>query len=610
MIRLAVKGAEPAIGYGVMVALYPPAAVARSVAHPDGTPAGELHITLADLGDVDTMPDGFDVPLQDMLEQADLGGPLSGQVGGLGRFPEGPNGEPVWVPVDVPGLVELRQQVVAACAAAGVPAAAGHGYTPHLTLGYNITADPVPATPVVFDTVWLVIGGQRVPYPLRPMETKAAQPPAGQRPEPPPVDGKPLSPGEMAAPTEDDPDADPRALSPDGAVGYFADKWGEMEAWFFDDGDTLVGYVRTPQEVIRIDDIDEWAREVDEAGLELKDPPTGDETPPASAPQAGRDSKSPPPATDGAGGGPTPEGDDGVDLFDFSDLDGDDEMQTKHMPGQHQQRRHGNRYGIRSGVRVLTRAATRPMGQAMRGPSGPSGTSAPSTRQRDRAEVTPAKQRPALEVVDDTDTRLPFRYDKVGSLQDLWEMNTDDATADDVFKAKLRATDPDLAEELDMLYEQKLEQVLLAQKKERMAAAAKKAAALARAEQRGERGGMAGSDMSEKEAMAELERAALARLDRAKAEIGAWFWSRDAVGKMERGDLPGYSEQDIFTGRVPRDFLNRHVSEELGRWFDENGWPTGLRKGAGGVRDNTNERPYGEWERGRGSGRRGGSRRR
>jgi hypothetical protein len=77
--------------------------------------------------------------------------------------------------VDVPGLTELRQSVVAALESAGHPQQSEHGFTPHMTLGYDLPElDPVPATPVTFDTAYLVVGEQRFPLPLN---GEPAQPP-------------------------------------------------------------------------------------------------------------------------------------------------------------------------------------------------------------------------------------------------------------------------------------------------------------------------------------------------------------------------------------------------------------------------------------------------
>lgn len=178
------KTAEQATGTGVMVALYPPPDVAEALAHPDGSPAGDLHVTLAYLGDADDLTVTTD-QLADTVRGALLPDEtgLSGTVGGLGQFPDGGDGTPVYVPVDVPGLSDLRERIVAAITGspAGEALRGDHGFTPHLTLGYDLDVDPVESTPVVFDTVHVVVGGEHVQVPLNqpaaaraPMEAKDA----------------------------------------------------------------------------------------------------------------------------------------------------------------------------------------------------------------------------------------------------------------------------------------------------------------------------------------------------------------------------------------------------------------------------------------------------
>ena len=161
-----VKGAEPMIGSGAMVALYLDPDTAAQVAQDGGNPAEELHVTLAFLGDGSDVPDPQALAGQ-LAPAVARSGALTGSIGGIGTFPPGETGTPVWVPVDVPGLIELRQSVVAALEAAGVPQQSEHGYTPHLTLGYDLpTIEPVASTPVTFDQVFLVVGPRRIPISL------------------------------------------------------------------------------------------------------------------------------------------------------------------------------------------------------------------------------------------------------------------------------------------------------------------------------------------------------------------------------------------------------------------------------------------------------------
>lgn len=190
------KAAEKAIGNGVMVALYPDAQTAAQLAVPDGSPADELHVTLGYLGHDNELAVPEDRLVQAVEDAVGEMVPLSGQLGGLGRFPAGPDGVPVYVPVDVPGLEVLRQKVVDSLAANGAPVNGQHGYTPHLTLGYDVDATDVPPTPVDFDTVWVVIGQSKTPVKIGATGATATPPPDTSSPDEPappatePMEGK------------------------------------------------------------------------------------------------------------------------------------------------------------------------------------------------------------------------------------------------------------------------------------------------------------------------------------------------------------------------------------------------------------------------------------
>ncbi|WP_043636822.1 2'-5' RNA ligase family protein [Nonomuraea candida] len=158
-----------------MVSLTIPADVAEQVAVEGGLPAAELHVTLAYLGeglDDATLADAALVVERVAAEH----GPLSGIIGGVGVFPEGEDGIPAWVPVDVSGLTELRQKVVQALDEAGIWYAVDHGFTPHMTLTYLAPGDPMPApvepTPVTFGALTLAVEDDHEDFPL----TGAAEP--------------------------------------------------------------------------------------------------------------------------------------------------------------------------------------------------------------------------------------------------------------------------------------------------------------------------------------------------------------------------------------------------------------------------------------------------
>ncbi|WP_370419002.1 HK97 family phage prohead protease [Streptomyces sp. QH1-20] len=166
-----VKAAEQQVGRGAMVALYIPAGIAGKIAHRDGTAPRDLHITLAYFGDAADQLPGHPDDLAGVVAAAlDGAVPLTGKIGGIGRFPDAGDGEPVFVPVDVPGLSELRERVISALALSSLAGAlrTDHGFTPHITLGYGLPADTpvVPPLPVAFDTVHVVRGPDATPIRL------------------------------------------------------------------------------------------------------------------------------------------------------------------------------------------------------------------------------------------------------------------------------------------------------------------------------------------------------------------------------------------------------------------------------------------------------------
>jgi hypothetical protein len=85
------KTAEKNAGKGSMIALYPDPDVAKQLAHPDGSDAGDLHITLAFLPDNEHTAEDLAGMLAPAAQACP---PLAGQVGGIGQFPPGTTGHP------------------------------------------------------------------------------------------------------------------------------------------------------------------------------------------------------------------------------------------------------------------------------------------------------------------------------------------------------------------------------------------------------------------------------------------------------------------------------------------------------------------------------------
>ena len=94
-------------------------------------------------------------------------GPLTGEVSGVTDFRAGPDGVPTVALIDVAGLNEIRADLVRALEMVGVPQRSEHGYTPHLTLGYELDGQPdVAGIPVTFDAVEVVFGQDTTVIPL------------------------------------------------------------------------------------------------------------------------------------------------------------------------------------------------------------------------------------------------------------------------------------------------------------------------------------------------------------------------------------------------------------------------------------------------------------
>jgi 2'-5' RNA ligase len=139
---------------GAIVALVPPAEVRDALAALGTEAPEELHVTLVFLGDIDDETDaiaGVDLSATFAAVGAFAAGapPLAkATVSGLGRFALD-DGEVTYASVDAPGLAILRERLVAALAAAGIPMVHNHGFTPHISLAYHAPGAGPVAMPEV-----------------------------------------------------------------------------------------------------------------------------------------------------------------------------------------------------------------------------------------------------------------------------------------------------------------------------------------------------------------------------------------------------------------------------------------------------------------------------
>lgn len=167
---------------GMMLALFPDIPTAEALAIPGGEVATDLHITLAylpaDGDDVTRNPTTNDHARTDLLRIIDSVAasfrPISGCIGGIGRFAASASSDMKDVCialVDVPGLSELRARLCSTLEINGFAVAKNHGYTPHITLAYidptaEMPVESVPSYSLQFDTVWVCIGDERIPFDL------------------------------------------------------------------------------------------------------------------------------------------------------------------------------------------------------------------------------------------------------------------------------------------------------------------------------------------------------------------------------------------------------------------------------------------------------------
>lgn len=162
---------------GVMVAFFVPPEIAQDLEgrrYPTGsdvTPAGDMHVTLAYIPEIDDIAKG--TLIQSVSEIAQGQGAISATLGGIGRFlnPQGDDRDAYYASVDAPALPAFRQCLVECLESRGITIATNHGFTPHCTLAYipseaqtpDVLYKPIECT---FDTLWVSWGDERVSFPM------------------------------------------------------------------------------------------------------------------------------------------------------------------------------------------------------------------------------------------------------------------------------------------------------------------------------------------------------------------------------------------------------------------------------------------------------------
>jgi 2'-5' RNA ligase len=125
-------------GDGVMVAFIPPPEVAEQLAHADGQPASDLHVTLAYLGKVTDYTDHELKLLPQLVSSwAVRQKPVSVRTGGVGKFSNPSEDQHVlWASIDIPGGAQLHTSLVSFLEGHGYRLPSAHGWNPHMTIKY------------------------------------------------------------------------------------------------------------------------------------------------------------------------------------------------------------------------------------------------------------------------------------------------------------------------------------------------------------------------------------------------------------------------------------------------------------------------------------------
>lgn len=120
---------------GAMVALFIPSDVGEKLKVKSGEPVEDMHITLAYFAEKAADRDDWDKVTRIVEQIAKNHSELKGKINGAGIFSN--DVDVLWAAPSVPGLAELRDDIVEACEDAGFTVSTDHGWTPHITLKYD-----------------------------------------------------------------------------------------------------------------------------------------------------------------------------------------------------------------------------------------------------------------------------------------------------------------------------------------------------------------------------------------------------------------------------------------------------------------------------------------
>lgn len=168
---------QPDFSDGAMIALPVPPGTAARLAHPDGLPPGDLHVTLAYLGDARALTSDQRVGIHDAArEAANVSYPLEAQLpAGSGTF-NNPDEQPYWLDPGCPAIHSVREHLMRGLESRGLDhlVATNHPFTPHITIKY-LSPDEAPPldhevpspAPATFTHLQVVLGDELpTNYPL------------------------------------------------------------------------------------------------------------------------------------------------------------------------------------------------------------------------------------------------------------------------------------------------------------------------------------------------------------------------------------------------------------------------------------------------------------
>jgi len=156
---------------GLMIALMLPKAVAIKLAQEGGELPEKMHCTLAYPGKVEDLPaDALERAKRAVAKVAAEFAPFVAMIGGVGRFNASltSDGKDVLhASLDAPILPALQQAIAAALDEEKMSPKREHGFDPHVTLCYQdkgtkAELPQVPTTPVIFESLSIVAGDERI----------------------------------------------------------------------------------------------------------------------------------------------------------------------------------------------------------------------------------------------------------------------------------------------------------------------------------------------------------------------------------------------------------------------------------------------------------------